>query len=77
MESLMRLWITKYLKRLSLAQRFMLASLVIFVAGMIGLGAWIGQQIASAIVHHTAATTALYVDSFIAPMSRSWPAAIR
>ena len=62
----MRLWITKFLKRLSLAQRFMLASLVIFVAGMIGLGAWIGQQIANAIVHHTATTTALYVDSFIA-----------
>ena len=32
MENLVRLWITKFLKRLSLAQRFMLASLVIFVA---------------------------------------------
>jgi signal transduction histidine kinase len=59
--------IAKFLNGLSLAQRFMLASLVILVAGMLGLGAWTGQQIATGVVHHTAATTALYVDSFIAP----------
>ena len=63
----MRLRIAKLLKQLSLAQRFMLASLLILVTGMLGLGWWIGQQIAAGVVQNTAATTALYVDSFIAP----------
>jgi signal transduction histidine kinase len=45
----------------------MLASLVIFLAGMIGMGWWIGRQIEAGVIHRTAATTALYVDSFIAP----------
>jgi signal transduction histidine kinase len=63
----MRLRIANLVKSLSLAQRFLLASLVILVAGMLGLGAWIGQQIAAGVVQNTAATTALYVDSFIAP----------
>jgi len=62
-----RLRIAKLVKQLSLAQRFLLASLVILVAGMLGLGAWIGQQIATGVVQNTAATTVLYVDSFIAP----------
>ncbi len=52
---------------LSLSQQFMLASLVILVGGMIGLGEWVGQQIERGVIHRTAATTALYVDSFIAP----------
>ncbi len=54
-------------ERLSLAQRFMLASLVIVVSGMVGVAWWVGQQIESGVVDRTSATTALYVDSFIAP----------
>ncbi len=54
-------------ERLDLAQRFMLTSLVIFVSGMLGVAWWVGQQIESGVVDRTAATTALYVDSFIAP----------
>lgn len=53
--------------RLNLSQRFMLASLVILLGGMIGLGEWVGKQIELGVVHRTAATTALFVDSFIAP----------
>ena len=53
--------------RLNLSQRFMLTSLVILLAGMIGLGEWVGKQIELGVVHRTAATTALFVDSFIAP----------
>lgn len=53
--------------RLNLSQRFMLASLVILLGGMIGLGEWVGKQIEIGVVHRTAATTALFVDSFIAP----------
>ena len=53
--------------RLTLSQRFMLASLIILVGGMIGLGEWVGKQIELGVIHRTAATTALFVDSFIAP----------
>jgi signal transduction histidine kinase len=55
-------------QHLSLTQRVMLASLVILVAGMYGVGRWVGQQIEAGVVHRTAATTALYVDSFVAPL---------
>ncbi|MBI3979381.1 MAG: sensor histidine kinase [Chloroflexi bacterium] len=53
--------------RLSLAQQFMLASLFILIAGMVGIGWWVGQQIEAGVINRTAATTALYVDSFVAP----------
>jgi signal transduction histidine kinase len=56
-----------FLKNLSLSQRFMLASLVILLAGMIGIGVWVQQQIVTGVIHRTGATTALYVDSFVAP----------
>jgi signal transduction histidine kinase len=45
----------------------MLAGLIILVGGMLIIGAWVGQQIEEGVVHRTAATTALYVDSVIAP----------
>src|SRR5512134_3383434 len=52
----------------TLAQRFMLASLVILIAGMAGIGIWIGNEIKNGVIHRTGATTALYVDSFVAPI---------
>lgn len=55
------------LARFSLARRFMVASLIIMIGGMIGIGEWVGQQIELGVIHRTAATTALFVDSFIAP----------
>ena len=63
----MRRRIAERLRRLSLAQQFTVASLVILVAGMVGIGGWVGRQIEAGVVHRTAATTALYVDSFVAP----------
>ena len=45
----------------------MLASFAILVVGMAGIGAWIGNQIETGVIHRTGATTALYVDSFVAP----------
>ncbi len=56
-----------FFKNLSLSQRFMFASLVILLAGMVGIGAWVQQQIVTGVIHRTGATTALYVDSFVAP----------
>ena len=52
----------------TLAQRFMLASLIILIAGMAGIGIWVGNQIKNGVIHRTGATTALYVDSFVAPL---------
>jgi signal transduction histidine kinase len=46
----------------------MLASLVILVAGMAGIGLWMGNEIKTSVAHRTGATTALYVDSFVAPL---------
>jgi signal transduction histidine kinase len=54
-------------KRLNPAQRFMLASFVILVLGMISLGWWVGQRIESGVMHRTSRTMALYVNSFVAP----------
>jgi signal transduction histidine kinase len=53
--------------RLSLARQFMIASLLILVAAALGLGWWVGTQIERSVVNRTAETTALFVDSFIAP----------
>lgn len=52
---------------LTFSQRFMVASLVILLAGMLGIGAWVEKQIELGVIHRTGATTALYVDSFVAP----------
>jgi hypothetical protein len=52
----------------TLAQQFMLASLIILIIAMVGIGLWIGNQIKTGVIHRTGATTALYVDSFVAPL---------
>jgi signal transduction histidine kinase len=52
----------------TLAQRFMIASLIILIAGMAGIGLWVGNQIKNGVIHRTGATTALYVDSFVTPL---------
>lgn len=52
---------------LSWSQNFMMASLVILVAGMAGIGWWVGEQIESGVVHQIASNTALYVSSIVEP----------
>ncbi len=54
-------------KQLTLAQQYMFVSLVVMLGGMVGIGLWISQQIETAVTNHTAAVTALYVDSYISP----------
>ena len=56
-----------FLRNRTLSQRFMIASLVILLAGMLGIGTWIEKQIEAGVIHRTGVTTALYVDSFVAP----------
>jgi signal transduction histidine kinase len=53
--------------RLTWAQRFMLASLVILLAGMAGLGWWVCQEIQSGVVQQTAANVAVYVSGSVEP----------
>lgn len=55
-------------RQATLAQRFMLASLIILIAGMAGIGVWIGNEIKNGVIHRSGATTALYVDSFVTPI---------
>lgn len=52
---------------LTWSQSFMLASLVILVAGMAGIGWWVGEQIQSGVVHQISSNTALYVSSIVEP----------
>jgi signal transduction histidine kinase len=59
--------IKTFLRQLTLSQRFMLAGLLILFLGMLGIGAWVEQQIVTGVIHRTGTTTALYVDSFVAP----------
>lgn len=53
--------------RLSLARQFLVASFLILLTGMLVIGTWVGRQIERGVTHRTAAVTALYVDSFVAP----------
>jgi signal transduction histidine kinase len=59
-------WSLISVRQLSLAKRFLLGSLVILFVGMAGIGLWVTRQIEDGVVHRTASTTAVYVDSLIA-----------
>ena len=52
---------------LSLVQRYTLASSVIMLLAMIGIGRWTGEQIKETVINEATLTTALYMDSFISP----------
>lgn len=52
---------------MSLATRFMLVSLAVLAVAMVGVGAWVARLIEDGVVQRTAAATALYVDSLVAP----------
>jgi signal transduction histidine kinase len=51
----------------SLAQQYLVASLVVVLAGVLITGAWIGHQIETSVVQRTGGITALYVDSVLGP----------
>lgn len=55
------------LRSLSLAQRFLLANLVILLVAGLAVGIFIGDQLERSIVDRTASVTALYVESIIEP----------
>jgi len=53
---------------LSLARQFSLAAGAVLVLGMLVIGLWVTRQIEEGVTRNTAAATALYVDSVIAPL---------
>ncbi len=53
---------------MNLAQQYMLASFLILICCTIGLGWWIGREIEAGVINETSATTALYMNSFVAPL---------
>jgi len=61
----------RYLADLSLASRFILAGLVVFVVATVILGRWVGAQIESSVLNRTASVTSLYVDSVVSPRLQS------
>lgn len=62
----------KWALRLNLAQRFLLATLAIMVAGMFGISTWVGQQIEAGVVRQSGATAALLLDSLVTPQIQDY-----
>ncbi len=60
------------LRRLNLAQRFLLTTLVVMVTGMFGISSWVGGQIEAGVVRQSGTTAALLLDSFIAPQLQDY-----
>ena len=59
--------VKNYFQRLNLSQRFMLAGLVTLLGGTLGIGVWVERQIVAGVIHRAGPTTALFVESFVAP----------
>lgn len=51
----------------SLARRFLFASLVVLLVGGLTIGLWVGAQLQRGIIDRTASITGLYVQSFLEP----------
>lgn len=59
--------IANFATRWSLVQRFRLAGIVVMILGTVVIGTWVGEKIKTNVINESASTTALYMDSFIAP----------
>lgn len=65
----MSLWekIALYFSNLGLVMRFTIASFVVMILGMLGIGRWVALKIENSVIRENAAATALYMDGFISP----------
>lgn len=59
--------IANLVARRNLVERFNIAGFFIMILGTVVIGSWVGGQIKTSIINEAAATTALYLDSFITP----------
>jgi len=55
-------------RRLSLAGQFALAGSMVLLAGMVAISLWVTRQIEDGVTRNTAASTALYMASFVEPL---------
>ena len=55
------------LQRYTLAVQFLIAGSVVLLMGMLAIGFWVTNEIEEGVTRNTAAATALYMESFIAP----------
>lgn len=55
---------------LSLDRRFAVAGSLVTLIGMLAVGAWVAREIETGVVRNSAISTALYIESFIAPLSQ-------
>jgi signal transduction histidine kinase len=60
--------ILQFWQKLTLAQQFALASLVVILPGAMGIAWWIPQRINDAVIKNAASGTALYMESLMAPL---------
>lgn len=54
----------------SLASQFVLAAAGVLLFGMAAIGFWVSGRIQDSVIHNSATTTALFVDSIIAPLTQ-------
>jgi signal transduction histidine kinase len=57
-----------WFNHLSLASQFLLVSFGVLAAGVLVVGAWVGQQIEAGVISRTGAITALYVESVLSDL---------
>ena len=55
------------LERYTLTTQFLVAGSIVLLMGMIAIGYWVTREIEEGVTRNTAAATALYMESFIAP----------
>ena len=55
------------LRRFTLTAQFLIAGSVVLLIGMLAIGSWVTEEIEEGVTRNTAAATALYMDSIIAP----------
>lgn len=61
---------TYHWRELTLPGQFLLAGAVVMIAAMIFVGNWVAQRIEDAVVQNSAASAALFMESFVSPISQ-------
>lgn len=59
--------IANFLAKWNLVQRFNMTGFLIMILGTAVIGRWVSERIKASIINESAATTALYLDSFVTP----------
>ncbi len=63
-----QLALNQFWSRLSLAAQFLITGSIVLLIGMTVIGVWVTDRIEGGVTRNTAASTALYMESFVAPL---------